>query len=416
MTATISLHPAPVDLRTARRHEYTALALMYVAQGLPAGLAFNALGVLIRQSGHTVADVGWTGLAFLPWALKFLWASAVDNFCARAGYGRVVGVTQALAVGLCLAISMFPVATHLHLALAGIVLLNAVCATQDIATNAYAVSRLQGKGAGPANAIQVAGFIGGMMAGGGGLLLVVEWLGWSGALQLLALLMAALYLPLWRNRAWRAREVADPAPPPARLRDIREHDDLGWALAIALCFKFASTAVGTLCQPWLIDRGLSLSQIGTLQMSNLLVTALSGFVIGVPMVRRLGNRRAVLVSCALAAAALGAAWMLNAAQVRDVRWFYLAFGLQSACEGAMFVAIWALFMNWASPRRPGTDYTTMQCCESLANAMAAGVVGGLGQSLGYGAAFAWVWAAGLGVLVFIALGLRRMVLNGEAQA
>lgn len=37
-----------------RRAEYLALALMYLAQGLPAGLAFNALDVLIRQGGRSV--------------------------------------------------------------------------------------------------------------------------------------------------------------------------------------------------------------------------------------------------------------------------------------------------------------------------------------------------------------------------
>jgi MFS transporter (putative signal transducer) len=400
----------------SRRAEYTALALMYVAQGLPAGLAFNALGVLIREGGHSVGAVGLAGLAFLPWALKFLWAGPVDNACARWGYAPVVGVTQGLAVLACLALVPFSPASQLTLALAGVVLLNTLCATQDIATNAYAVSRMQGRAAGAANAIQVAGFIAGMLAGGGGLLIVYEHVGWAGAMLGMAALMCLLYLPLLLGQRWRA---APPQARPAtrvRLRDLREHTDLGWALAVALLFKFASTATGTLAQPWLVDRGLPVAQIGGLQMGTLVATALGGVFIGVPLVRSLGNRRALLVGCALSTLALGVPWALNAGGAQHPLALYsAAFALQALCDGAMYVALWALVMNWASPARPGTDYTVMQCSESLANAVAAGAIGGLGQRWGYGNAFAFAWLAGAVVLVLIALALPRMHLAHEEE-
>lgn len=400
------------------RSEYIALALMYFAQGLPMGLAYDALGTLIRYGGHSVAAVGLTGFAFLPWALKFLWAGAVDNACARWGMARIVFSTQALVVLACLALVPFPPSTHLYGALAGAVALNALCATQDIVTNAYAVVRLQGRGAGAANAIQVAGFIAGMLVGGGGLLLVHARIGWSGAMLSLALLMFVLYLPLALDRRWldagrRANAQAD-ASPHVRLRDLRRHSDLGWALLIALVFKFSSTAVATLAKPWLLDRGFDLAQVGSLQMSNLVATAIGGVVIGVPLVRRLGNRRAVLVSMAMAGLMLGTAWALHAMGTFDLAFCYGAFAVQSLFEGAMYVAIWALFMNWASPARPGTDYTAMQCCESLGNALAAGAISALGQKLGFGAAFAGAWVASAVVFGLVATGLPRLRLAETA--
>ena len=81
--------------------QFVALGLMYFAQGLPSGLAFNALGVLIRDAGHSVSEVGLTGLAFLPWALKFLWAGPIENWCARRSHAYVIGATQWLAIVLC---------------------------------------------------------------------------------------------------------------------------------------------------------------------------------------------------------------------------------------------------------------------------------------------------------------------------
>lgn len=413
MTSDIRLHAS----------EYRALALMYAAQGLPSGLAFYALGALIRQGGHGVEDVGLIGLAFLPWALKFLWAAPIDNACTRWGHGRVVGVTQALIVLATLALIPFPAGQQLPAALAGVLVLNTLSATQDIATNAYAVTRLQGRAAGPANAIQVAAFITGMLMGGGGMLMVVERIGWAGGMAGLAALLAGLYLPLALDRRWLA------APPPsadsrlvsavgtpaarARLRDLRRHADLGWALLLALVFKFSSTAVETLVQPWLVDQALTLTQIGSLQTVRLIGTAVGGVVLGIPLVRRLGNRRAVLASGALATLLLGTTWALNAANVYHWQWLALAFGIEALAAGALYVAIWALFMNWASPERPGTDYTAMQCCESLANGVAAGAIGGLGARWGYGMAFAAAWVAGVVVLALMALAVARLRLLRE---
>jgi len=335
---------AGTDARRGHGSEYVALALMYFAQGLPMGLAYDALGTLIRYGGHSVAAVGLTGFAFLPWGLKFLWAGAVDNACTRWGMARIVFVTQALVVLACLALVPFPPSTHLYGTLMVAVVLNALCATQDIVTNAYAVVRLQGRSAGAANAIQVAGFIAGMLVGGGGLLMVHTRVGWGGSMVLLALLMFLLYLPLAWDRRWLgAGCTAGVAPNGAsrvRLLDLRRHADLGWALLVALAFTFSSTAVATLVKPWLLDRGFDLAQVGSLQMSNLMATAVGGALIGVLLVRRLGNRRAVLVSMTLAGLLLGTAWVLHAIGHFDVALCYGAFAVQSLFEGAMYVAIW----------------------------------------------------------------------------
>jgi len=192
------------------------------------------------------------------------------------------------------------------------------------------------------------------------------------------------------------------------LRDLREHRDLGWALAIAVLFKCAGTAVAVLLQPWLIDHGLSVAQAGGLQVSNLVANAVGGVLIGIPLIRRLGDRGAVAASLTGVTLLLGTAWCLQWAQVSDTRVIFAAFAVQSLAEGAMYVSVWTLFMNWASPRRPGTDYTVMQCCESLSNAIAAAAIGGLGQALGYGRAFGLAWAVAGVALLGIVWSLRRL--------
>lgn len=410
---------AAVTTDTRHGRDYLALGLMYVAQGIPAGLAFDALGVLIRHGGHGVAEVGLVGLAFLPWALKALWAGPVDNACLRWGFTPVILATQGAMALVCLGLAPFPPDSRLHAALAGVLLLNTLSATQDIATNAYAVTRLQGRAAGPANGVQIAGFITGMMVGGGGALMLHPHLGWAGLMAALALLLPALYLPLLVGRGWRAdaeRRAARAVQAPVRLRDLARHADLTAALAVAVLFKFPSTAASTLAKPWMIDRGLSLPQAGMLQAGNLALTAAGAVLLGVPLIRRFGVRRAVALSGGLAMLLLGAGWALESGGVTAPAALYAGFGAQSFAEGAFYVAIWTLFMNWASRERPGTDYTAMQSCESVANAVAASVVGALAQGHGYAAVFAGAWIAGAVALLAILGLLPRLSLAGDGMA
>lgn len=389
--------------------EYLAIALMYFAQGVPIGLAFNALGAMIRHGGHSVAAVGLTGLAFLPWALKFLWAGPIENTCARWGLPRFLWMTQALIVLTCLVMIPFPPSASLYTVIVLIVLLNLLCATQDIVTNSYAVLRFQGRRAGTANAIQIAGFIGGMLIGGGGLLQVYSSVGWPVTMLILAILMAVVYIPLWLIPGWRHTAANTKATTSrVRLRDLAKHRDLGWALLLALSFKFAGTAVSTLAQPWLLDKGFDLEQIGRLQMSNLVFVAVGGACIGIPLLRYAGNRRAVLVGMILSGMLMGTAWVLQITGPFSLMTLYAAFALQSLFEGAMFVTVWALFMNWSSKDRPGTDFTVMQCCEGFGNAIATGMIGGLGQAYGYGDAFAIAWASAAGVLLITVVCLPRL--------
>src|SRR5690606_11754209 len=150
-------------------------------------LAFNALGAIILHGGHSVAAVGLTGLAFLPWALKFLWASHVENACARWGMPRFLWTTQTMIVLTCLALIPFSPSTSLYVSIALFMQFKVVCATKDILTNSYAVLQFQGRHAGAANAIQIAGFIVGMLIGGGGLLQVYSAVGWQATMLILAI-------------------------------------------------------------------------------------------------------------------------------------------------------------------------------------------------------------------------------------
>ncbi|WP_281702006.1 MFS transporter [Acetobacter malorum] len=383
------------------------LGLMYAGQGLPAGLAFNAYATILRERGVSLHTIGWSGLTFLPWALKFLWAGLTDNAGKRYGYGALILQTQILAILSCLVLAFFPPEQSFVFSLAGIILLNTVFATQDILTNAAAVSHLQGRNAGLANGIQVVAFLLGMLAGGGGSLLVYARIGWAGTLCAMAaalFLLCLILLPL--------RKYVEPDTSritrPSRLKDFFHQKGFGWALASSLTFKFAGAALLALLQPFLIDQHVSVETIGTLQISNLLCGALGGAVLGTLAVKKSGSSKAVTLLAIPSALLLGAVWVLQITHTLSAPTLYLALGTESFFDGAFYVALWSLLMNWSSAERPGLDYSFLQCGESVANVFAASAIMPLASSAGYSQAFLVVWLCGLVLLAPLLLAARRL--------
>ena len=61
---------------------YTALASLYVAQGLPFGFFSHAVPVLLNRT-HPPELVGLSSLLAVPWGLKFLFGPTVDRLASR---------------------------------------------------------------------------------------------------------------------------------------------------------------------------------------------------------------------------------------------------------------------------------------------------------------------------------------------
>lgn len=383
------------------------LGLMYAGQGIPAGLAFNAYATILRDSGASLNTISWSGLTFLPWALKFLWSGLVDNAGKRRGYGALILQTQILAIGLCLVMAFFPPEQSFPLSLGGIILLNTVFATQDILTNAAAVSHLRGRNAGIANGIQVVAFLLGMLAGGGGSLLVYAHAGWHGMMCAMAGTLFVLCLILWP-----LRQFVEPATSqiyhPSRMKDFFRQKGFGWALSSSLVFKFAGSALAVLLQPFLIDQHIAVETIGTLQMSNLLCGAVGGALLGTLTVRKTGSSKAVILLALPSTLCLGIFWVLQNVHLLSASALYLGMGAESFFDGGFYVALWAMLMNWSSAERPGMDYSFLQCGESVANILAASVIMPLAAHAGYSHAFLAVWLCGFVLLIPLVIAARRL--------
>ncbi|MEJ5118670.1 MFS transporter [Gluconobacter cerinus] len=394
------------ETRTTILTRLLAIGLMYGSQGIPAGLAFNAFSTILRHSGTPLKDIGLTGLVFLPWALKCFWSGIADNAGKRWGYGALALWTHMSAVVVCLLLGFASPEHQFLLALSGILLLNTIFSTQDIFTNACAVSHMKGRNAGLANALQVISFLLGMVVGGAGSLFIYERLGWSGAMWGMACELFILWLALLPLRA--GIEPNRVFQQPSRLMDLFRQPGFRWALLMALTFKFASSALAMLLQPWLMDRSFSLDFAGTLQMSNIICGALGGAVIGFPAVRFLGCRRAVALLIWPSTLLLGTLVFLQAGKMATPVLLYAGLGMENFLDGGFYVSVWATLMNWSSEERPGTDYSFLQCGESLANVLAGMSIAPLASVIGYSRTFLVAWIAGAFALLLVVTAARKL--------
>lgn len=389
------------------RGKYAVIGSLYLTQGLPFGLAMIAMPAILRQAGHPVESLGIFALVMLPWAFKLLWGPLVDNHgLARFGHRRswILPLQAATAVGFAALAHLPPESTPIVGFAAALVLVNLLCATQDIATDGYAVEQLAREQHAFGNSLQIGGFCLGMLLGGSGVLIVVEHLGWAAAMMGLGIVTGLLTLPV----LLRSEGVATPPPggekaatKRASLRALLRRPGIWVLLAVAGLFKAGSAGGEALLHPYLVDAGYGLDEVGMISGTALIGLGTVFAFLGGAVTTRLGAERTLVTFVALSALGMGALAILAAIGQTDLAQLLPALLLENISINIAYVAAFVLFMRWSSKEQAGTDFTAFQCVEAIGNIAAIGVATHLAGQLGYGAAFAFTALAGLAVALFL---------------
>jgi MFS transporter (putative signal transducer) len=372
-----------------------AIGGLYVGQSIIGGLTFIALPSVLRGRGLPLDQIGLTYLAVLPWALKFLWAPAVERYrLPDVGPARsrmiVLATTLASAMGLVAVGLIGPVA--LVPLIAVFVLIAFAASTGDIACDGHAVETLAQQHHGWGNAAQVGGAYLGSALGSGLFLVLVARLDWRLASFAMAGLLFVLALPFLLSPA--------PAAPARRthqpsLKEALKRPEMRSGLMLAAIYVPAQKWGVAMLGPYLVDSGLDLASLGLVNGLGGLAVGFGCALAGGALVRGFGARTVLVL--ALLLQALSLAGLAFAAWRGLPQPLVLAFALASS-SGIMalgFVALYARFMALADPRQAGVDFTLLQCMDGLVS-MAGGIgAGWIAQHLGYGACFALAAGAAL---------------------
>lgn len=367
------------------------LGLLYLAQGIPMGIAMDALPTLLRQEGSALSAIAFIPLVGLPWVLKFLWAPVVDNYWFKSlGRRRSWIIPMQIIVTFCLLLLAI-LGISIETAKWGVTLLaiaSLASATQDIATDGMAAEHASGTLLSKINAVQIAGVMGGFFLGGAGMMILTDKLGQHTALLLFALVPAIslFFITLFRQKAKYDEGENGDSPNASLLKMVRRK---GAVRLLTLTLLSAVTAVSGfgLAKLFLSDSGWSLAEIGKMGMMGGMVTLFFGCGGGAWLINKIGVWRAFSAGllCALGSSLL---WLSQSTGSISLTIVAVCIVLGSLSSGITSVAIMTAGMRFASTdNQAGTDMTAVQSMRDIGEMACAMMLVSLTATIGYRGGF-----------------------------
>ncbi len=407
------------ELKTVSGLEKLSLfACLYFAQGLPYGFFTLALPVYLREAKASLTEIGGATLLTLPWALKFLWAPLADRFGFKnVGLRRSwIIPLQAASILVLVVVGLLDPKSSLIVVLIAFLICNLVAATQDVATDGLAVDLLKDTERGWANGIQVGAYRIGMIAGGSAMLVVLSNLGWRATMFTMAACLAVTSLPVL---FFREREVFGDFRQNSQVKrrplaGVREYlNSAGtWKwLGVLLIFKFSHQAASKMMQPWLVDHGYTLDQIGALTGLFGSGAGLMGAVLGAWVASRFDRFRSLVFLAVLQGFAT-AAYLFPVLTEHSLWKIALATAVDNGVSGMATVTLFAAMMERCRPNHSASDYTLQASLVVISQMLASALSGLSADVLGYDTHFAIVCVFSIMIAGYVAWAVRNLKNSG----
>lgn len=388
-----------------------------LASGLPFLLVGNTLSAWLKESGVDYGAIGVASFVTFAYNFKFVWAPAVDKvrlplFC-RLGQRRgwLMFALLLLAVGL-FGMAMMPPAESLQRFL-GMTLLAAFAgATVDIVVDAYRVEIAPPEAQGALAATYTLGYRLGLIAGGAGILIVADALGWQkGYMAICALLLIPVATVLVaREPEHRVRErvpfaVAVQEGFIGPFRDFFARYGVGLALGLLLfvaLFRLPDQMLGVMAYPFYLDAGFSKTQIAEVSKVYGVIVGILGALLGGWAVTRFDMRRLLVVS-AIGVALSNLLYLLMAQNPGQTWAFVATLSGDNFAQGFAGPVLVAFMSGLVNRRFTATQYALLSALANLPGKLLGGFSGFLVKDSGYTALFVVSTASIVPTLIVLAI-------------
>jgi hypothetical protein len=398
---------------TERNGKLFTLLSLYMAQSIPLSFFTTVVPVIMRQQHYSLEAIGLMQLVKLPWIIKFLWAPLVDRTgSGTSGYRRWIFYSEGFYAFSIAAVAFFSLEHQFSLIIILMVLAITASATQDIATDAWAILTLKKEERSLGNSMQSMGSFLGSMIGSGALLVVYHFLGWMWLLLALAgvVLLALIPLLLFRPEAIIRRR---PRSKSVSLRDIGSffrQEGIGPHLLLLALFHSSLIGIMTMIKPMMIDLNYSVKDIGIISgIFGTAAGAAAAMGAGIVMRRISRKRSAMLFATFNLLPALFFALMHPMAATPWVVWAGVALLWGAYAMGMVFV--FTIAMDQVRHCREGTDFTLQIVVVHLSSLTLAVLSGKIAGAFSYGNLFAF--SVVMGVITLLAARYRFSFLKRE---
>ncbi|MEI7310936.1 MFS transporter [Pectobacterium carotovorum] len=342
----------------------------YLHQGMITALIMQGVAGYFRHAGLDLAQLSWLSLTFLPWIAKCLWAPWGERHAlplrGNPYLGSLVLLQIAMAATLVVIGVISPEQSVLTIVIA-LMLLALLSASHDIYADGITICTTSATSRALANTAQVGGSYLGILFGSYAFLSIAEQAGWRGGffalagLSLLMLILPLRYIqqsPIQHSQTQDRQSQQTTRPTLNRLT----FKTLWPVLAFTAIFYLAMRGMMALQTVMLIDRQLSLSQLGLVMTVYSTAVSGVGIVLANVLIRRMGALRCllpVMVVHALLAIVLAIGYSLYSLNA----WIAL-FGVVNLAAAIGFVTLYNVLMGLVRPHQPASDYALFQSTDA----------------------------------------------------
>ncbi|MBS0011598.1 MAG: MFS transporter [Bacteroidales bacterium] len=381
--------------------KFPVLFSLYIAQSVPMSFFSTVVPVIMRQENYSLESIGLLQLVKLPWIVKFFWAPLVDRTASRPRqYKSWIILSELFYAAIIIGIGFLKLQTDFKLIVILMVVAFIASATQDIATDAYAILILRKSERSLGNSMQSAGSFTGALLGTGVLLIAYYYFGWKMLLLLLACFVLIALIPLVFYG--QAPEMDIRERNKVTLADIyRFFRPAGMHKRVLILAFYYSGIIGILAmmKPYMVDLGYSVKQIGF--MSGIVGTSVaslaalaSGYII-----RKAGRRLSTFLFAFISLLA-ALYFLIISTGTPGTGLMYTGICLTWGAYGLSTVVIYTTSMDMVRKGREGTDFTVQIVISHLSGMLIAIFSGKAGDLLGYTGLFSLEAAlAALNILI-----------------
>ena len=281
------------------------------ASGLPYVLVFITLTAWLRDVGIDLSLIGFISWIMLTYSLKFLWAPLVDKsptkLFKKFGHRRSWIITMQLQIIVSLIVLSFinPVTDLIAFAVFAFIIALAG-SIQDIAIDAFRIESAKLSDQGNLAAGYQFGYRLAILVGSSFALIYAENYSWSSTYQLMAIILGInIFLSIYIS-------VEKPNP---NLVKLKYQDSLiepvkdffnrfgvkiaSMLLLIIATYRLTDIVMGPMANPFYIDMGYSLSEIGYVVKVVALIATIIGVFVGGIFIKRLGLYQSLLIGAFL---------------------------------------------------------------------------------------------------------------------
>ncbi|OFX34800.1 MAG: MFS transporter [Bacteroidetes bacterium GWF2_42_66] len=372
--------------------KYLTLLNLYLAQSIPMSFFSTVVPVIMRMEHYSLESIGYLQLVKLPWILKFLWAPMIDKTAGTSRkYRRWIIFSELFYAMVISCIGFFSLQTDFKTIIALMVIAFTASATQDIATDAFAILNLKKEERSLGNSMQSAGSFLGTLVGSGILLIVYNYLGWNCLLWTLALCVIFAIIPLSLYRL----KNREPEERPASAKSISFFEFVhffrqkGIIFHVLILMIFYSGIIGilTMLKPYLVDLGYEVKEIGFI--AGIFGTAI-GSLMTLPagfFIRKKGLKKSVFLFSSINIIA-AAYFLFLTYSSHGIYLIYIGVALLWSAYAMSSVFIYTMSMNIVRQFREGSDFTLQIVITHLSSLIIAVSSGKIADAITYRGLFA----------------------------